>query len=113
MKKIFTLAAMSIAASVALSSNASTSSEVLTVEKLNQLNHLHDVNISPKGDVIIYGLKADNSNNLFKQDIKTGQVSQLTNHEKSESNVIWADDGKSVYFISARSGSSQIWQKKS
>jgi dipeptidyl aminopeptidase/acylaminoacyl peptidase len=111
MKKIFTLAAMSIAASVALSSNASTRSEVLTVEKLNQLNHLHDVNISPKGDVIIYGLKADNSNNLFKQDIKTGQVSQLTNHEKSESNVIWADDGKSVYFISARSGSSQIWQK--
>ena len=31
--------------------------------------------------------------------------------EKSESNVVWADDGQSVFFLSARSGSSQIWQQ--
>ena len=112
MKKFFPFAAMSLAASVSLSSHAITSSEVLTVEKLNQLNHLHDVKVSPNGDVLIYGLKAGKNNNLFTQDIKTGQVSQLTEDDKAESNVIWADDGNSIYFISARSGSSQIWQKK-
>ncbi len=111
MNKFFTLAAISLVASVSLASNASTSSEVLTVEKLNQLNHLHDVKISPNGDVLIYGLKAGKNNNLFKQDIKTGQVSQLTQDDKAESNIVWADDGESIYFISARSGSSQIWQK--
>ncbi|MEW6995492.1 prolyl oligopeptidase family serine peptidase [Colwelliaceae bacterium MEBiC 14330] len=112
MKKFFPFAAMSLAASVSLSSHAITSSEVLTVEKLNHLNHLHDVKVSPNGDVLIYGLKAGKNNNLFTQDIKTGQVSPLTQDDKAESNVIWADDGNSVYFISARSGSSQIWQKK-
>ncbi len=111
MNKFFTLAAISLVASVSLASNASTNSEVLTVEKLNQLNHLHDVKISPNGDVLIYGLKAGKNNNLFKQDIKTGQVSQLTQDDKAESNIVWADDGESIYFISARSGSSQIWQK--
>ena len=111
MKKLFTLAAMSLAASVSISANAKAASEVFTVEKLNELNQLHDVSISPNGDALIYGLKKGNDNNLFKQDVKTGKVSQLTHNEKSERNVVWADDGKSVFFLSSRSGSSQIWQK--
>ena len=116
MKKLFTLAAISLAASASLSmsvsANAHTNSEVFTVEKLNQLNQLHDVSVSPQGDSIIYGLKKGaNDNHLYRQDVKTGKVSQFTDHEKSESNVVWADDGQSVYFLSSRSGSSQIWQK--
>ena len=116
MKKLFTLAAISLAASASLSmsvsANAHTNSEVFTVEKLNQLNQLHDVSVSPQGDSIIYGLKKGASDNhLYRQDVKTGKVSQFTDHEKSESNVVWADDGQSVYFLSSRSGSSQIWQK--
>jgi len=87
--------------------------DVLTVEKLNTLNQLHDVTISPKGEALIYGLKKGTSssdNHLYRQDIKSGKVTQLTTHEKSEHNVVWADDGQSIYFLSSRSGSSQIWQ---
>jgi len=108
MKKTLILAAVSLAATV----NAATG-EIFTVEKLNQLNQLHDVSVSPKGESLIYGLKKGSSskdNHLYRQDIKTGKVTQLTNHAKSEHNVVWADDGQSIYFLSSRSGSSQIWQ---
>ena len=114
MKKLSTFAAFSLAATLSTSINAQVVNEVLTVEKLNQLNQLHDVTLSPQGDVLVYGLKKGSSskdNHLYKQNIKTGQISQLTDHDKSESNVVWADDGKSVYFLSSRSGSSQIWQQ--
>ncbi len=113
MKKLCTLAAISLTASLSISTsvNAQSNNEVFTVEKLNQLNQLHDVSISPNGDSLIYGLKKGKDNNLYQQNIKTGKVTQFTQHEKSESNVVWAEDGKSIYFTSSRSGSSQIWQK--
>ena len=115
MKKLLTLAAISFTALIplAVSANAQTTSEVFTVEQLNQLNQLHDVTLSPQGDDLVYGVKKGSSstdNHLYRQNIKTGEITQLTAHEKSESNVVWADDANSLYFLSSRSGSSQIWQ---
>lgn len=112
MKKIFTLVALSLAAT--LSAHAQGDNQAFTVEKLNKLNKLHDISASPSGDNLIYGMKKGSSstdNNLYLQDIKTGKVSQFTDNEKSESNVVWADDGQSVFFLSSRSGSSQVWQQ--
>ncbi len=108
MKKILILVAVNLLAAV-----NSASADVFTVDKLNQLNQLHDVTISPKGDTLIYGLKKGTSsadNHLYSQDVKTGKVTKLTSHKESEHNVVWADDAKSIYFLSSRSGSSQIWQ---
>ena len=118
MKKLLTLAGISLAASVSLSMpltvSAQTNNDVFTVEKLNQLNQLHSVSVSPTGESLIYGLKKGSrstDNHLYLQDIKSGKVTQFTDHKNSEHNVKWAADGKSVFFLSARSGSSQIWQK--
>ncbi|MFQ3338950.1 MAG: dipeptidyl aminopeptidase/acylaminoacyl peptidase [Colwellia sp.] len=118
MKKLLTVTAVSLVASMSLSipvsANAQNTSEVFTVGKLNQLNQLHDVTLSPQDDVLVYGVKKGSSstdNHLYRQNIKTGEITQLTSHEKPESNVVWADDGKSIYFLSSRSGTSQIWQQ--
>jgi len=35
---------------------------------------------------------------------------QLTFHEANDTSPRWAPDGKSIYFLSSRSGSSQIWR---
>ncbi|MGL1958665.1 MAG: S9 family peptidase [Colwellia sp.] len=108
MKKIFSLAALLLATNF-----NSAQAEVFSVEKLNQLNQFHDITLSPKGDTLIYGLKKGSTatdNHLYSQNISTGKVSQLTSHENAEHNVVWTDDGKSIYFLSSRSGSSQIWQ---
>ncbi len=84
-----------------------------TVEKLNELNILHDVAVSPDGKWLVYGLKKGSrstDNHLYLKNIATGKVQQLTSHEKSEHNVIWAANSQSLYFLSDRSGSSQVWQ---
>ncbi|TMM45466.1 S9 family peptidase [Colwellia ponticola] len=114
MKKNAIFAVLSLLATLSVNVYAQTDSETFTVEKLNQLNQLHNVTLSPQGDMLVYGVKKGSSstdNHLYKQVIKTGTVTQLTKHEKPESNVVWSDDGQSVYFLSTRSGSSQIWQQ--
>ena len=85
----------------------------LTVEKLTTLNHLHDVLISPQGDNLLYGLKKgmhSADNHLYLRNIASGTTQQITSNIKAESNVVWAADGKSIYFLSSRSGLDQIWQ---
>jgi Tol biopolymer transport system component len=69
--------------------------------------------LSPDGDAIIYGIKKgteSDNNHLYHHAFVSGKITQLTKHKHAESNVVWAKDGKSVYFLSTRSGSSQIWQ---
>lgn len=87
--------------------------KIFTVEKLNSLNELHDVMVSPNGNYLVYGLKkgtASKDNHLYLKNISSNKVQQVTSNIKPESNVIWASDSKSLYFLSTRSGSSQIWQ---
>ena len=84
-----------------------------TVETLNNLNQPHNVQLSPQGDFLVFGLKkgaASTDNHLYRQNIKSGKIQQLTSHEKSETNVVFSNDGSSLYFLTARSGLSQIWQ---
>jgi dipeptidyl aminopeptidase/acylaminoacyl peptidase len=106
---------MTILCVISLSSHAKTPSDVLTVEKLNQLNQLHNIVLSPDGDAIIYGIKKgteSDNNHLYHHAFVSGKITQLTKHKHAESNVVWAKDGKSIYFLSSRSGSSQIWQQQ-
>lgn len=87
-------------------------STALTVEKLNDFNKLHDVKVSPDGQYLVYGLKVGQekgNNHLWLKNLATGEVRQLTSNAKSEHNVIWHSDSKGIYFLSSRSGSSQIW----
>lgn len=109
-----TFALLSLSSCIATSAFAdNTAVESFTVETLNDLNQLRDVKLSPQGDFLVYGLKKGSSssdNHLYRQDIKSGEVQQLTSHEKSEANVVFSNDGASLYFLSSRSGSSQIWQ---
>jgi len=107
-RKLLTLAALAGVTQASLAQ-----ADVLTVEALNQLNQLHNVVVSPKGDVMVYGLKkgtASKDNHLYLQNIQSGKVQQITSHEKPAGNVLFSADGSKLYFLSSRSGSSQIWQ---
>jgi dipeptidyl aminopeptidase/acylaminoacyl peptidase len=84
-----------------------------SVQKLNKLNILHDVAVSPDGKWLVYGLQKGSrstDNHLYLKNISSGEVQQLTSHQQSETNVVWASDSLSLYFLSERSGSSQVWQ---
>ena len=93
--------------------NTQTDATVLDISALTQLNQIHDFVVSPKGDSFIYRLKKgirSDDNHLYLQNLKSANTTQLTSHKSGESNVLYAKDGKSIYFLSARSGLSQIWQ---
>ena len=105
-----TFATISSSAAIA---NNSDKSEVLTVEKLNSLYQVRNVIVAPDGDSLIYGMKkgtASADNHLYQLSLKSGKTKQLTSHKNAESNVVFSQDGNSIYFLSARSGSSQIWK---
>lgn len=95
--------------------NAATSAEpsVLDVNALTEFNQIHDFVVSPQGDSFIYRLKKgirSGDNHLYMQNVNSKQTQQLTSNKSGESNVVYAQNGKSIYFLSSRSGSSQIWQ---
>jgi dipeptidyl aminopeptidase/acylaminoacyl peptidase len=84
----------------------------LTVEKLITLNTLHDIVVSPTGDTLVYGVKnpSTGANHLYVKSLTNGKVKQLTSHKMGEFNVKFAGDGQTLYFLSNRSGTNQIWQ---
>jgi dipeptidyl aminopeptidase/acylaminoacyl peptidase len=93
-----------------------TESDVMTPEILWSFGRLSDVQISPDGKNIIYGLsyyskEQDKGNrDLYKMDLATQQLLRLTKTVGGEYNALWRPDGKKIGFLSASSGSMQLWE---
>ncbi len=90
--------------------------EHLTPELLQELGKISDLQASPDGTQLLYGVgytsvKLDKSNReLFVMDLADNQVRQITKTPRSEQNAVWSLDGKKIYFLSPESGSMQMWQ---
>ncbi len=88
----------------------------LTPRELVTLRRLSDPQPSPDGGWVAYvlrttDLEADRGRtDLWMVALKGGVQRRLTTHEAGDFNPRWAADGKSLYFLSTRSGSSQVWR---
>ena len=47
---------------------------------------------------------------IYVRDAASGEVAQLTDFSSNNSDPKWNADGSKIYFLSDRSGSSQIWE---
>ena len=81
-------------------------------------NRLGDPQVSPDGEWVVYSLtQTDVANNrrssaLYIQSLKgTGEAQKLAISEGGANTARWAKDG-SLYFLSSRSGASQVWVSK-
>lgn len=89
--------------------------EHLTPELLQELGKISDLQASPDGTQLLYGVgytsvKENRSNReLFVLDLASGESTQITKTPKSESNAVWSNNGKQIYFLSSESGSMQMW----
>ena len=90
----------------------------LTVEDLVRLKRLSDPQVSPDGHYVAYVLReTDIEANKGRTDLwlldlrpKDAQPRRLTQNSANDSSPRWAPDSHTLYFLSTRSGSSQVWR---
>lgn len=86
--------------------------EPLTVQKLNSLNKIGNISVSPDGSQLIYSLKTPTGSDLYLKSLSNPKQAdkRLTSYPGSESDVTWLNDGQSIYFLANRKASHQVWQ---
>jgi dipeptidyl aminopeptidase/acylaminoacyl peptidase len=115
-KSIFFLSIIFLSIPSCLAFQNSDLTHPFSIHDMLAMNRISDPKVSPDGKMIVLVLrKTDLEANKGRTDLwligsdGTGLL-QLTTHPEADSNPCWAPDSKSVYFISSRSGSSQLWQ---
>lgn len=85
------------------------------VHDLVTMQRISDVRVSPDGTQAVFVLRttdveADRGRtDLWSVGVDGSNPAQWTTHEASDFNPRWAPDGGGLYFLSTRSGSSQVW----
>lgn len=97
--------------------DAGATRKAFTPDDLVRLNRLSDPEVSPDGRYVAYTLReTDIDANRGRTDIwlldlndATKTARRVTQHAANDSTPRWAADGRGFFFLSTRSGSSQIW----
>ncbi len=91
-------------------------SGLLTPEVLWSFGQIGGFAVSPDGKKVLYDVKyysiAQNKGNseLFVMDIDGSNKLQLTHSVESEYSASWSPRGDKIYYLSGKSGSSQLWE---
>jgi dipeptidyl aminopeptidase/acylaminoacyl peptidase len=116
MKRVISLIAIiALGLSSAAARQTQPSPKPFTIEDLIKVRRVSDPQLSPNGRVVAYTIadtdKAANkrTSQIYIVSIDGGEPTQLTNDKQSSSSPRWSPDGKSLAFVSARDGASQIW----
>jgi len=89
---------------------------ILTPEILNSFGRITDLQVSPDGQKLLYGVTyisiPQNKSNreLFTCNRDGSGKLQITQTAKSENNARWVRKGSRIAFLSSESGSPQIWE---
>ena len=87
-----------------------------SVHDMVAFERISDPQLDPAGGQILFTLRTtDLEANRGRFDLWTvavggGEPRRLTTHEATDNGGRWAPDGKSIYFLSTRSGSTQVWR---
>jgi dipeptidyl aminopeptidase/acylaminoacyl peptidase len=92
--------------------------EPFTVNDLVRVKRITDLQASPDGRYVAYMLReTDMEANKGQNDIwlldlteKNPQPRALTRDPANDSSPRWAPDSRTIYFLSARSGTTQVWR---
>jgi dipeptidyl aminopeptidase/acylaminoacyl peptidase len=87
-----------------------------TVHDLLAMERITDPQPSPRGDRVVFVVRSTDleankgRTDLWQVNIDGSGLTRLTGDPAADTNPRWAPDGRSVYFLSARSGSNQVWR---
>ncbi|HSN73048.1 MAG TPA: S9 family peptidase, partial [Steroidobacteraceae bacterium] len=88
------------------------------VDDLVRLARVTDPVVSPDGRLVVYTVSETDlaanrrRTDLWLLDLQAPDAGgrRLTSHPENDSQPRWAPDGRTIYFLSARSGKSQVWR---
>ncbi len=89
---------------------------LLTPEILNSFGRITDLQVSPDGKQLLYGVtyisipQNKSNRDLYTINADGSDKKQITESAKSENNARWVKNGEKIAFLSAESGTSQIWE---
>ena len=99
--------------------NALTAEEIaagrLTPEVMWKMGRAGSSSLSADGSRLLYTVTHYNMAEnrgvtaVYVQEMASGAVHQLTDFASNNSSPAWSADGSRIYFLSDRSGSSQVW----
>ena len=103
---------------IPLSDSYASSSDThpFSIHDMLAMDRLSDPQVSPDGKLIVFTLRttdleADKGRtDLWLIGAGGTDLRRLTSHPEGDFNPRWAPDGKSVWFISTRSDSAQVWR---
>lgn len=107
---------LSILAALALTAAPAANARPYTIQDQVTLRRISNSQVSPDGKQIAYVLRTTDMEanrgrtDLWLVNLDGGAPRQLTSHPDSDSQPVWAPDGKSLFFLSSRGGSSQVWR---
>lgn len=118
MRQSFTPAACALSACLLLPLAAFAAPHPFSVEDLVRMQRVSEPVLSPDGRTTVFTVReTDLAANRGRTDLwaldmatKGAQPRRLTTHPESDSSPEWSADGREIYFLSSRSGSSQVWR---
>ncbi len=96
--------------------NIKLDSEIMTPEALWSFGRVSGVQISPDNQKILFGssfynIKKNKGNHdIFIMNMDGKDARNITNTKESEFNARWRPDGEKIGYLSAKSGSVQLWE---
>jgi dipeptidyl aminopeptidase/acylaminoacyl peptidase len=90
--------------------------EPFSAEHLVRLDRVGAPAVSPDGKQVVYTLRKTDMDagkgryDLWLSATDDGDARPLTTHAANDTDAAWSPDGRFVYFLSSRGGSSQVWR---
>ncbi len=105
-----------LAFSAAVSPVGAAEPHPFTARDLQSMERISDPRPSPRGDRIAFVLRTGDleanrgRNDLWMVNLDGSGLVRLTSDPAADTNPRWSPDGRSLFFLSSRSGSNQVWR---